>query len=808
MASGTPSITLEAYVFRTIRNPWMLAAVCLVGTVMAPVLVGFEPLAGDPELMYQPIKTELKRSLAEGRLPFWSDRFGLGVPLVAESHAAAFYPPNWLFYRIWSVETAYSLTMWIHWVALAATMFAYARSLGITQAGSALASIAFTLCGFQAVHAVHEPFYHLMPYLPLCLLLGDRYATTGRPVWLSALALAWGTQVTLGHFQIQMWTAGLILVAGAWRTLGPTMVWRDGERRQVAQDGVLLANPASIPTSRNGAVGSRRRPWRILGLMLGLAWGAAISWVQLRLTRELTGVSGFDRPPQFLANYLFPPQHWAQFALPSVYLGRSLAVGEDYWLLHGTTAGEACAYVGVVPLILAFVGWVAAPRARHLAPWRVIVPLSLALATMPGWWPDGFAMLLNLPGLGWFRAPARYTLLTSLGLALLAGRGMDRSTAPRRFWGGLTLAIGVSVVAWVWSLHLAGKTDFRAGMGAATIGSRFLAAGLAWVLGLLAIIGWRLGRLGAWAPLTVSVLELSTLLFLGPSWWGWRVGLPESSPVLRHLAGLPAVGLVGGRLLNVPVDAGLTTAYPTLGITPPPPNYLLESAMRAPKEMREVDHRWQMRFGVTHGIWGAGDDVRGHKLLAVIPDPAIDRVMESNPQLRARGPWKLVEDPFAFPPAWICHRVREAKHWGQLYSNLSRADLRDEAWFLPEDLPPPLPEPSVRNAHVVGWDGHVAEVEHDGSCILILRRTYYPGWTYRINDGPSQPVFKVQGGLHGIPLAGAGTSRVVVQYRPTGLGRAATISLTALGISLLVIVAAGLKATRIPQGASTGWRLL
>ncbi len=132
--------------------------------------------------------------------------------------------------------------------------------------------------------------------------------------------------------------------------------------------------------------------------------------------------------------------------MPSVYLGKSLGVGEEYWLLHGTTAGEACAYVGVVPFILAFVGWVAAPRARHLAPWRVIVPLSLALATMPGWWPEGFAMLLNLPGLGWFRAPARYTLLTSLGLALLAGRGLDRSIAPRRFWGGLTLAIGIGVV--------------------------------------------------------------------------------------------------------------------------------------------------------------------------------------------------------------------------------------------------------------------------------------------------------------------------------------------------------------------------
>ena len=70
-----------------------------------------------------------------GRLPFWSDRFGLGVPLVAESHVAAFYPPNWVFYRILDVATAYRLTMWLHMLGLASATFAYARGLGIGRDG-------------------------------------------------------------------------------------------------------------------------------------------------------------------------------------------------------------------------------------------------------------------------------------------------------------------------------------------------------------------------------------------------------------------------------------------------------------------------------------------------------------------------------------------------------------------------------------------------------------------------------------------------------------------------------------------------
>src|ERR1700722_18482476 len=87
-----------------------LLAVCLVvGITVGGLLVGRGPIGGDPDLMYRPIKSELARALRSGTLPFWSDRFGLGVPLVAESHVAAFSPPNWLLYRFFRVEPAYRL---------------------------------------------------------------------------------------------------------------------------------------------------------------------------------------------------------------------------------------------------------------------------------------------------------------------------------------------------------------------------------------------------------------------------------------------------------------------------------------------------------------------------------------------------------------------------------------------------------------------------------------------------------------------------------------------------------------------------
>src|ERR1700751_4798916 len=91
----------------------------------------------------------------------------------------------------------------------------------------------------------------------------------------------------------------------------------------------------------------------------------------------------------------------------------------------------------------------ARPAGRATMPWRLLIPVTFAMATMPRWWPQGYLYLLAVPGLGYFRVPARYTLLTSLGAAILAGEGFDRSISALRFRLGLAAAIvfGGSAVA-------------------------------------------------------------------------------------------------------------------------------------------------------------------------------------------------------------------------------------------------------------------------------------------------------------------------------------------------------------------------
>ena len=140
----------------------------------------------------------------------------------------------------------------------------------------------------------------------------------------------------------------------------------------------------------------------------------------------------------------------------------------------------------------------------------------------------------------------------------------------------------------------------------------------------------------------------------------------------------------------------------------------------------------------------------------MIPDPALDRVMASVPHLRGRGPWKLVRDPARFPrPGWLAACPR-AKSWGKLYAELVNRQPPGRGLVPRRGRHARVAGSARSTARVQSWDGRTAIVEHDGSCILILRRTYYPGWSYRVDGGPEQPVLKVNGGLHGVPLTGPG----------------------------------------------------
>jgi len=323
------------------------------------------------------------------------------------------------------------------------------------------------------------------------------------------------------------------------------------------------------------------------------------------------------------------------------------------------------------------------------------------------------------------------------------------------------------------------------------------------------------------APAAAVALELGGLFYLGPTPWGRAVPVPGSSPMFARLKQEKDVGLVAGRLQNLPVRAGFRVSYPVVGITPPSPNYLLQSSIiEPPAKATSGEVRWQWRFGVTHGIWELGDDVRGTDLIAEGVDPVLGILLDAGKYGKDRQRWKLVRYREPLPPAWVATRVKEAGNWGPLYTKLEEGDCIGEAWFLPGDLPAEVRNdptwnravmryglgvpresdvdlgPPATKTKIVDWDGWAGTVEHDGSCVLVVRRAAYPGWNARINDGPERPVPGVNGGLQGVILTGKGPSRIALSYHPTRLNGGKAMSLSAVVAAVSVIAGSSWRARR------------
>jgi hypothetical protein len=748
--------------FHKLRRAYpLIFSIALLGAILGGLLVGYEPVGGDPDRLYRPLKSELARSLSEGRLPFWSDRFGLGVPLVAESHVAAFYPPNLLLYSVFEVRTAYRLSMWLHYVLLVASTYGYARCLGITPWGSALAGVSFSLCGFQAIHSSHEPFYCLMPYLPLALAIAERFMASGRAGWLALLALTLGLQLSLGHFQIQTWTALLVVLTGLWRS------------------------------------GCDGRPWsRAFGLFAGTCWGAALAAVQLGPSWQFARTVGqIGRSPFELLYYAYPPRHIFELAVPSVI--RQLKLGPDapYWASQQTSGYEAALYVGTIPLILVFSGIFRRPGNRATLPWLILTPGTFALASMVRWWPDGYLSLLALPGIGYFRVPARYTLLTSLGLALLAGVGFDRTISNTRFYLGLAAssAVGVylALAAFLWSKWPNVQLDSAVGPVPAGI----LWAALAWIAAGVIVLGWRFERLRDCVPLAATAVELGILFYLGTTQWGWSIALPGKSSVLTELLRLSPAGSIGGQTENLPVRADLATGNPYLGFAHPDPNRALvlfqerlfssnEGALLSAPQAA-VPRRWLRRYRVAYMV-GSHRAILGlGKEVARLRDPALDQIVRRSATEPATRAWSIVELDQPLPEARVAPRARTAAHRRALVERLSHVDDLDVAWFLAQDGIDARPE--ARSARLISWNGSIAQVEHDGPCDLVIARTFEPGWRASKNGGPAQSVLRVDGGFQAVRIDGSGIDKLTLSYQPPHFAACALASLLAAALVVVVL---------------------
>jgi len=379
--------------------------------------------SGDILYYFYPYRDYAMQALREGRIPLWNPYSFLGVPFLANPQAAVLYPLHWPLSWL-------SVTKHIYW---SAALHAWILGMG----GYALmrqwrvgfwagCTTAFVLAGsgFYGGMIGHINQMNGAAWLPWALLILVRVPMDPPPqptLWwaqivsrrslpaVSLFGLCVALMLLAGHTQT---TYINLFGIGAWIVLAAAFdwQWRGLFRKLYVYAGgcflgVLISAAQLLPTVELSNLGLRSG---------GLSFGEA---------------SSFSLDPRMLFWTLLPSYGLRDLGVIFETLGYS----------------EFVAYVGAIGLLLALVGALRGDRHTRIA---AIIFVGLGLALALGRWNPIYALLYKfVPGFDLFRTPARWMMLYTMGMAILAGVGLQTLGKKWRFLALiLPLLIGIDLV--------------------------------------------------------------------------------------------------------------------------------------------------------------------------------------------------------------------------------------------------------------------------------------------------------------------------------------------------------------------------
>lgn len=461
----------------------LLAAALVIGFLL---VVGFRlnglpflPQArfSDAVVSHWPAAYYLRESVFEyGQFPLWREAHMGGQPFAANPLNKTAYPLQ-LLALVFEPSLFLNLMILLHMFIAGWGMWTWARSLGLRGEAAVLSALAYVLAPKLVGH------------------LGAGHVDV-------LYALAWWPWL--------MWSArGFAAPAASWRKN-----LYDVLRMMIFAALVFLAD-VRLSLFAFGLAGAyalwemrRRRQWR-RGVWL-LPTGALVVVLTLSVTVPLL----LWRP------YL----NRGDLTLADAGV-QSLEVGHLVGLLLPPHEGtpESLAYLGLSGLLLAGAAVVSAPR-KH-AFWLLVIVIALlwALGINGFLWP---VLVGIVPGLLWFRVPARAWFVVVIVTCLLAGYGLealmnmtqrlrDAGELPRLALRRLLSAGGMGAALFCGGFTLAVLPDFPVTMG---IGVALVGLLLGVVL-LLALYGRLRPEQLALALLLVTFADLA---WAGRNWTAWR----------------------------------------------------------------------------------------------------------------------------------------------------------------------------------------------------------------------------------------------------------------------------------------------
>jgi hypothetical protein len=429
----------------------LIAALLLALFVMAlfyRLLLTNRVLAsGDILLYFYPYRSYAAAAFQEGRIPLWNPYIFSGAPFLANIQAGVLYPLHWPLNWLPVTQQIYWSAAIHAWI-LGMGGYVLLRRWGYGWLAGLVTALTLAGSGFYGGMIGHLNQMNGAAWLPWMLWVlenNPRYdiPTTGsRLAKLVSLGAShvggvalFSLLVTLtllaGHTQtayINLFGVGIWLVARevdvrAWVSGIRNWATKRPGLRRLARPNVHSLFSGLLPLLPGLGV-------YFLGILLALLLSAA----QLLPTLELNqlGLRSGGLSYWEVTSFSLRPLRLPWTIFPTYGL-------VDLSTIWGPAFTEFVAHVGLTGLLLAAIGfW----RSRWSRAWRfglLFVGLGIFLA-LGRWNPAYYLLYQFAPGFDLFRTPARWMMLYTVGIAVLAGVGAEimRDWAIRRLrdWRG------------------------------------------------------------------------------------------------------------------------------------------------------------------------------------------------------------------------------------------------------------------------------------------------------------------------------------------------------------------------------------
>jgi hypothetical protein len=363
---------------------------------------GMSPFGGDVVVLNYPLLMLIKNQLAHGLLPLWNNFAGGGYPLVPFSGLIA-YPPLWPLHLMDARDAITVLDM-AHFAIAGLGAYMLASVTGAGRVGRTVGALAFMLSGFMIGHlyAGHLLELGVVAWMPWVFFTAHRLLE--RPGFRATLwlGLAVGLQVLangLGFLVFTLYPVAALLLIGI----------------------IAKVRAHGLPALRLPIFAA------LSGLIaFGLSAVIILPFVQSMNWSIRAGGLDFDGASKIS---LLPAALLMAFSPDAVGTGPKDSYWLDQFSYHYGYWHEFALYVGLLPLLAVAAACLycrRAPQVRFYA-WLALLGLIMAM----GKYTPVYGLLFHLPGVSLVRVPARWLLVCTLSVAVLAGAGVDWLLAQR-----------------------------------------------------------------------------------------------------------------------------------------------------------------------------------------------------------------------------------------------------------------------------------------------------------------------------------------------------------------------------------------